>query len=150
MALGAMNRVALVGFVALVPLHACTKQQSISEGIEDETVFPICSLPKISESNEGKRISVRGRMMVGAHEIFLSDERCSNVQLDLERSTDGPDVTLCESGELTKQFGCPGGNENGPIVTTTGVLRKSHTAEYAKMVVEEMIDFESVRDARQP
>jgi hypothetical protein len=152
-ALGAMNGCALLGLLALAHLTACTEQKATpqdSDTKERESVLPICSLPKISEANDGKRVSIRGRMMVGAHEIFLTDERCPNMQLDLERATSGPDITLCESEELTKEFGCPGGNDNGPIVTTVGILSKSRTPDYAKMVVEEMIDFESAPDARQP
>jgi hypothetical protein len=88
-------------------------------------------------------------MMVGAHEAFLTDERCPDVQLDLERLRTGPDISLCDSEELVKKFGCPGGNDNGPIVTTVGILKKSHTPKYARIVVEEMTDFAIVHGAKQ-
>jgi len=88
--------------------------------------------------------------MVGAHEVFLTDQRCPDVQLDLEGTTGGPDISLCNSEVLAKQFGCPGGNDNGPIVTTVGILKKSHTPKYARIVVEEMTDFASVYGTEQP
>jgi hypothetical protein len=85
---------------------------------------------------------------VAAHHTFLSDDRCSQVMLVLERTAHGPDISLCSSPELVEKFGCPGGNHNGPAVTTEGVLKKSRSPQVATMFVEEMTDLQNVRDEK--
>jgi hypothetical protein len=65
--------------------------------------------------------------------------------LSLKYMEGGPDVTLCSPERLAQEFGCPGGNHNGPIVTVVGTLNQSKSARYGEVVVSEMRDFENIR-----
>jgi hypothetical protein len=127
-------------------LAACSGRNSVLHVMSAENdVIPVCALPSVPDSMDHQKVRVRGRMLVGAHEIFLTDQRCSDVLLFLERAANGPDISLCSSAELVEQFGCPGGNDNGPVVTAAGVLQKSRSPQVATMQVEEMTDFQNVR-----
>ena len=88
---------------------------------------------------------IRGRFDVHAHGTFLRDERCPGHMLALKGTSDGPDISLCTPERLTQEFGCPGGNHNGPIVTVVGILKPSKTPEYGEVLVSEMHDFENAR-----
>ena len=77
--------------------------------------------------------------------MFLRDEKCPGYVLSLKRTENGPDTSLCSSEELVRVFGCPGGNDNGPIVTVSGVLEPSRDPKYGRVLVDEMADFENVR-----
>ncbi len=65
--------------------------------------------------------------------------------LSLEGVSGGPDVTLCTPERLAQEFGCPGGNNNGPVVTVVGILKPSKKSEYGNILVSEMRDFENAR-----
>jgi hypothetical protein len=65
--------------------------------------------------------------------------------LSLESTESGPDTSLCTPEKLVEVFGCPGGNDNGPIVTVSGLLKPSKDPKYGRVVVDEMRDFENVR-----
>jgi len=65
--------------------------------------------------------------------------------LTLRHTDAGPDITLCTPERLSREFGCPGGNDNGPIVTVVGILNPSRSPRYGEVLVSEMRDFENVR-----
>jgi hypothetical protein len=88
----------------------------------------ICALPTIHRVSGGTRVQIRGRFDVHAHGVFLRDEQCPAIMLALRRTEDGPDVTLCTPERLAQVFGCPGGNDNGPIVTVVSILKPSASA----------------------
>jgi hypothetical protein len=78
--------------------------------------------------------------------MFLEDARCAGVVLLLDHTEGGPDVTLCSSEELMDEFGCPGGNDNGPIVTVAGILKTSEERRFPSIFVDGMTDFRRVAD----
>jgi hypothetical protein len=105
----------------------------------------VCALPTIHRVSDGKRVQIRGRFDVHEHGVFLRDEKCPGAMLTLRRTGDGPDVTLCSPQRLLQEFGCPGGNDNGPMVTVVGILKPSKSPRYGEILVTEMHDFENVR-----
>lgn len=132
-------------------LIACSNGQSPDSAHSDSTdsVIKICDLPHRGSSSDVRKARVRGRMLVGEHEIFLTDEeRCPAVTLFLEYTTNGPDIILCSNPELVAKFGCPGGNGNGPVVTTEGILRMDPAGEIGWMKVEKMTEFQTLKEAR--
>ena len=108
-------------------------------------VFSVCDLPTIHAAHDGETVSVRGRFDVHAHGVFLRDNKCPGFMLSLHHLDGGPDVSLCSYDRLMNEFGCPGGNDNGPIVTMTGVVPASFRPQYGAMKVARMSDFENVR-----
>jgi hypothetical protein len=77
--------------------------------------------------------------------VFLRDEKCPGYMLSLKGTENGPDISLCTPEKLVEVFGCPGGNDNGPIVTISGILAPSRDAKYGQVLVDKMADFENVR-----
>ena len=122
----------------------CTKQ-SIDLVADSDVAQSVCALPAIHAAHDGKRARIRGRFDMHAHGVFLRDERCPGYMLTLKRSEGGPDITLCTPERLAHEFGCPGGNHNGPVVTVVGILTPSKTPEYGSILVSEMRDFANVR-----
>ena len=88
---------------------------------------------------------MRGLFTIHEHGSFLRDEKCPGYMLSLESTESGPDTSLCTPEKLVQVFGCPGGNDNGPVVTVSGMLKPSHDPKYGRVVVDEMRDFENVR-----
>jgi hypothetical protein len=107
----------------------------------------VCALRTVLRASEGKRVQIRGRFDVHAHGVFLRDERCPGSKVFLRRADDRPDLNLnlCTPERLAQEFGCPGGNHNGPIVTVVGILSVSRNPKYGWITVSEMRDFENVR-----
>ncbi len=107
----------------------------------------VCALPTIHRSFTGMRVQVRGRFDVHAHGVSFKDERCPGIKLFLKPADDEPDLdlSLCTPERLAQEFGCPGGNRNGPIVTVVGIISMSKDPRYGWMTVSEMRDFENVR-----
>ena len=105
----------------------------------------VCDLPAAHTAHDGKRVQMRGRFDLHAHGVFLRDDRCPGFMLSRAGTDSGPDVSLCTPERLAKEFGCPGGNHNGPIVTVVGTLKPSRAPEYGEVLVSEMRDFENAR-----
>jgi hypothetical protein len=110
-----------------------------------DDVQSVCSLPALHADHDGQRVKVRGLFTLHAHGVFLRDERCPGYMLALKHTENGPDTSLCTPERLVQVFGCPGGNDNGPIVTVSGILEPSKAPKYGRVAVEEMTDFENVR-----
>ena len=146
------RHLAACGLICLASAIAgCSRQQTDVTVPADQAdaVIPICDLPHRVASLDGQQARVRGRLLAGAHEIFLTDEStCPEVTLYLKHTPNGPNVNLCSYPELVAKFGCPGGNDNGPVVTTQGRLRKGRLANFAFMDVEKMTDFRTLDEAR--
>ena len=123
---------------------ACSKDISTST-IAGGVAQSVCSLPALHGSYDGQRVTVRGRFDVHAHGVFLRDEKCPGYMLSLKGTENGPDISLCTPEALVEVFGCPGGNDNGPIVTVSGILSPSRNAKYGQVLVDKMTDFENVR-----
>lgn len=102
----------------------------------------VCAIPGLPE---GKHVRIRGLYTVHAHGYFLRDERCPGYMLTLTQAPKGPDISLCTPEELARVFGCPGGNDNGPVVTVSGVLGSARTPTVREVTVERFSDFENVR-----
>ena len=96
-------------------------------------------------NHDGQRVRVRGLFTGHAHGFFLRDEQCPGYMLSLKHADNGPDTSLCTPEKLVEVFGCPGGNDNGPIVTVSGILAPSKNPMYGQVLVDEMADFENVR-----
>ena len=107
-----------------------------------EAVRSVCDIPVIPE---GQRVKIRGLFTPHAHGFFLREEKCPGYMLILRRTADGPDTSLCTPDRLVQVFGCPGGNDNGPIVTVSGVLGPAKIPTVREVTVDEMSDFENVR-----
>jgi hypothetical protein len=123
---------------------ACSKDMSTSTNATD-VAQSVCSLPALHGRYDGQRVTVRGRFDVHAHGVFLRDEKCPGCMLSLKGTENGPDISLCTPETLVEVFGCPGGNDNGPIVTVSGILSPSRNAKYGQVLVDKMTDFENVR-----
>jgi hypothetical protein len=134
----------LVGLALLTVAAGCTKESNVAT-IGSDASHSVCALPAIHAAYDGKRAQVRGRFDAHAHGVFLKNERCPGYVLTLERISGGPDVSLCTPKRLAQEFGCPGGNQNGPVVTVVGILKPSQTPEYGTMLVSEIYDFENAR-----
>ena len=87
---------------------------------------------------------IRGLFTVHAHGFFLRDDDCPRYMLTLKRVAQGPDISLCTQDRLVQVFGCPGGNDNGPIVTVSGVIGHARIPTVRALMVDEMSDFENV------
>lgn len=109
---------------------------------EIDAVLGVCDIPAIPE---GQRVKIRGLFTGHAHGVFLRDERCPGYMLTLTRSAHGPDTSLCTPDRLVQVFGCPGGNDNGPVVTVSGVLGPAKIPTVRNVTVDEMTDFQNVR-----
>lgn len=109
--------------------------------VDREQVIPVCSFPRTGGSIVGAEVRVRGRLRLHAHGFFLSDERCPDVQVYLERASTA--ASLCTS-ELVEEFGCPPA-AGAPIVTAHGVL-KSANGIHGVMVYEQLADFDKASD----
>ena len=131
--------------LALSTVAAGCARTAHNAAVSTDTPQSVCDLPEIHRSSDGKRVQIRGRFDVHAHGVFLRDERCPGAMLSLRRTDAGPDITLCTPDRLSKEFGCPGGNDNGPIVTAVGILNPSKSPRYGEVLVSEMRDFENVR-----
>ncbi len=102
----------------------------------------VCDIPAILE---GQSVRVRGLFTAYANGYVLIDENCPRYLLSLKRTEHGPDTTLCTPERLVEVFGCPGGNDNGPLVTVSGVIGPVRTPNLRTITVDEMSDFENVR-----
>jgi hypothetical protein len=136
-----MNKVAVLCILVGPAMTACSATRNHSTTVNGEQVIPVCSLPRTGESMVGTEARVRGSLRLHAHGFFLSDERCPDVQVYLERASTAPD--LCTS-ELVEEFGCPPA-AGAPIVTAHGVL-KSANGTHGVMVYEQLVDFEKASD----
>ena len=110
-------------------------------------VFSVCDLPTIHAEHKLDPVSIRGRFDLLGHRFGLRDDKCPAYALFFNDQRGDLDVSLCSYERLVKEFGCPGGNENGPILTVTGVVSAPASAkeEYSYMSVIRMSDFENVR-----
>jgi hypothetical protein len=128
-------------------LGGCSK----SPGVAADTIgvaHSVCDLPVLHADHAGQRVKIRGLFSVHAHGFFLRDENCPRYMLILKRTADGPDTSLCSPDRLVQEFGCPGGNDNGPIVTVSGILKPSKMPKVGVITVDEMADFENVRTGK--
>jgi hypothetical protein len=123
---------------------ACTKTPR-DVAASPDTPQSVCDLPQLHRAFDRKRVQIRGRFDVHAHGVFLRDDRCPGAMLSLRHTDSSPDLTLCTPERLSQEFGCPGGNDNGPIVTVVGILKPSKSPRYGEILVSEMHDFENVR-----
>ena len=123
---------------------ACSRSVSTTAGTIDAPQS-VCALPTLHANHDGRRVRVRGLFTIHAHGSFLRDEKCPGYMLSLESTESGPDISLCTPEKLVQAFGCPGGNDNGPVVTVSGMLKPSNDPKYGRLVVDEMRDFENVR-----
>jgi hypothetical protein len=131
-------------FLAAVVLTGCEPHSQGTSG-EASAFNSVCNLPKIHSQFDGRRARVRGLFDVHSHGVFLKDLKCPGYMLTLKQADNGPNVSLCEPERLAQEFGCPGGNDNGPIVTVVGILKSSKNPEYGEIMVEEMLDFQNAR-----
>src|SRR5262245_50441061 len=106
----------------------CHKHAPAASGAFDVSQS-VCSLPALHADYDGQRVTVRGLFALHAHGVFLRDEKCPSYMLALKRAANGTDITLCSPESLAQVFGCPGGNDNGPLVTVSGILKPSKTPE---------------------
>lgn len=134
----------LAAFALAAAFVGCTKRSDGTAATAD-VVREVCALPEMHETSDGERVRVRGRFDMHAHGVFLRDDRCPGFMVALKYMDGGPDVSLCTPERLAQEFGCPGGNHNGPMVTVIGVLNPSHSPKYGEVVVAEMRDFENAR-----
>jgi hypothetical protein len=109
-------------------------------------VQSVCALPGLHSQFDLQRIRVRGRVGMHAHGVFLEDKNCPDYRLYLAGTKQGPDLSFCTPERLAQEFGCPGaGNQNGLIVTVSGILEPSTAPKFGTLLVEEMMDFENAR-----
>lgn len=136
------NESAIVSSV--LGLLGCAK--GVPEAVDAvDAVRGVCDLPALHADHDGQRVKVRGLFAFHAHGVFLMDKKCPHYMLTLKHTDNGPDITLCTPERLVQEFGCPGGNGNGPIVTVSGVLEPSKTPEYGRISADAMTDFENIR-----
>jgi hypothetical protein len=143
----ARSRGAIV-FTILVAASGCAKESTLAPDLVPSTsdvAQSVCSLPAIHADYDGKQAQIRGRFGGHAHGVFLEDRSCPGHMLTLESTDGGPDVSLCTPDRIAQEFGCPGGNHNGPIVTVVGILVPSKTPEFGSILVTEMRDFVNAR-----
>ena len=141
-----MNIRTVIVVLVLGLLGGCSKSTHPAVGTI-AVVQSVCDLPAIQAAREGQRVKVRGLFTMHAHGFFLRDEKCPGYTLILNHAANSPDISLCTPDRLLQVFGCPGGNDNGPIVTVSGVLgpSKKTMPEVGIITVDEMADFENVR-----
>jgi hypothetical protein len=110
-------------------------------------VYSVCDLPTIHAERKVDAVSIRGRLDLLGHRFGLRDDKCPAYALFFNDQRGDLDVSLCSYERLVKEFGCPGGNDNGPILTVTGVVSAPASAndEYSYISVVRMSDFENVR-----
>lgn len=130
---------ALIAFAA-----GCTDKPS-GALVAADVLQTVCALPTMHTMSDGKAVQIRGRFDLHAHGVFLRDDNCPGFMLALKHMDGGPDISLCTPESLAREFGCPGGNHNGPIVTVIGILNPSKSPEYGEVVVAELQDFENAR-----
>ena len=107
-------------------------------------VLSVCEFVSYGAEAIGKTVRVRGRLRSLEHGMFITDSGCPQNPLYLVAASGGPDPTLCSSEDLSERFGCPGGNDNGPILTVVGVVQKSFTSSVGLLIVKELKDFENL------
>ena len=112
-----------------------------------DRVIALCEFSNVAARSIGAKLQVRGKMTLHAHGVLLSDDKCPNVRVHLKETSGGPDISLCNSPELVRRFGCPAGGDAGPVVTAIGVLRETTEPENGFLLVEELVDLESTIDA---
>ena len=136
----------LVLTVALI--CACSGHDQVVSATPESTtdaVQSVCALPSVHARYDGQRVNIRGLFTAHAHGFLLRDEKCPGHWLFLRRTAGGPDTSLCTPERLVKEFGCPGGNDNGPIVTVSGILKPSTSPQMGDVLVDGMTDFQNVR-----
>ena len=129
---------------------ACAERSRLVNSEADQQplrVFSVCDLPTIHAEHKLDPVSIRGRFDLLGHRFGLRDDRCPTYALFFNEQRGDLDVSLCSYERLVKEFGCPGGNDNGPVLTVTGVVSAPASAndEYWYMSVVRMSDFENVR-----
>jgi hypothetical protein len=143
-----------IGFPGLLAALLCgcartTGVASQSETAEPPPVQTVCSILEPGAHFSDPHITVRGQFVGLVEGSLLKDSTCDSKTLLLSYVSGGPRFLFCESEQLTREFGCPGG-QNGPIVTIRGVMSpgRGPTPETGVFAIEEIIAYESTRTGK--
>jgi len=144
-------RIAIHGLLVAL-LCGCAKTAVVtshSEAAEPRPVHTVCSILEPEAHFSDPHITVRGQFVQLAHSALLMDPACDRKALHLSYVSGGPHFLFCESEQLTRELGCPGG-VNDPIVTVRGVLLpgRGSSPETGFLAIEEIVAYESTRTGR--
>lgn len=142
---------AIVGLL-LSFLCGCTTTAGVaSQPATNElhSVLSVCSVLEPGAHFSAPHITVRGQFVGLAHSSRLTDPACDDKALTLAYVAGGPHFSFCESEQLTREFGCPGGM-NEPIVTVRGVLTlgRGSKPDAGVFAIEEIVAYESARTGK--
>ena len=146
-----ISHMAIIGLL-LSFLCGCAKTAGVASQAETNELHSVQSICTVLEPDAhfpDPHITVRGQFVGLAHSSVLKDAACDDKTLLLAYVVGGPHFSFCESEQLTREFGCPGGL-NGPIVTVRGVLSlgRGSNPETGIFAIEEIVAYESTRTGK--
>lgn len=145
------SHVAIIGLL-LGFLCGCAKTAGVASQAETNelhSVQSVCTALEPGAQFPDPHITVRGQYVGLAHHSELKDSACEGKTLLMKYVVGGPHFSFCESEQITREFGCPGGM-NGPIVTVRGVLSlgSGSNPETGIFAIEEIVAYESTRTGK--
>jgi len=143
-----------IAIISLLMAFLCGCAKTAGEAPQAEThelhsVQSVCTALKPDAHFPDPHITVRGQYVGLAHSSHLKDPACDDKTMLLAYVVGGPRFSFCESEQLSREFGCPGGR-NGPIVTVRGVLSlgRGSNPEAGIFAIEEIVAYESTRTGK--